>query len=148
MKYDIMDINMLIEEVSDNMEELMNRNCIDFVKDTLDDELFINGDYNRLCQVLVNILKNSVEASPNRIHLKTHLTQKEISIIIEDNGSGIPNEIMSRIYDPFYTTKPNGTGLGVSLSNEIIIAHNGKMEYSSSYGKGTSVKITLPLYPF
>lgn len=147
MKYDIMDVNVLIEEVSDNMEELMNKNSIDFVIDTIDDELFINGDYNRLCQVLVNILKNSVEASPDKILLKTIISNQEISIIIDDNGIGIPADIMKKIYEPFYTTKQSGSGLGVSLSNEIISAHNGKLEYNSIYGKGTSVKITLPIFP-
>lgn len=145
MKYDIMDINMLIEEVSNNMNELMNQNNIDFVIDTIDDELFINGDYNRLCQVLINILKNSVEALPSKISLKTHITKEEISIIIDDNGIGISPEIIKKIYEPFYTTKQYGTGLGVSLSNEIVSAHNGKIEYNSIQGKGTSVKITLPL---
>lgn len=147
MKYDIMDINMLIEEVVDSMEELINKKNIDFSIDTIDDELFINGDYNRLCQVLVNVLKNSVEASPDKIILKTVITNQEISIIIDDDGVGIPADIMKKIYEPFYTTKQAGSGLGVSLSNEIISAHNGKLEYNSTYGKGTSVKITLPLFP-
>lgn len=148
MKYDIMDINMLIEEVTNSMKEIMKNSNIRFLIDTIDDELFINGDYNRLCQVLVNILKNSVEATPSKVILKTHITNQDILIIIEDNGVGISEDIMKRIYEPFYTTKQYGTGLGISLSNEIISAHNGKLEYNSVYGKGTIVKITLPLFPF
>jgi Signal transduction histidine kinase len=146
MKCDIMDVNMLIEEVSDNMEDLMIENNINFSMHFSEEELFINGDYNRLGQVLINILKNSVEASPSQISLKTDVVNSQISIIIADDGTGIPEDIMKKIFEPFYTTKQAGTGLGVSLSNEIVTAHNGHLEYNSIYGKGTSVKITLPLY--
>ncbi len=68
------------------------------------------------------------------------------SVYVEDNGQGIEKENTSKIFEPFYTTKPRGSGLGVSLSNEIISAHHGKLEYFSQYGHGTRVKITLPLY--
>ena len=65
-----------------------------------------------------------------------------------DDGDGISKEELKRIKEPFYTTKIKGTGLGVSLSNEIIEAHNGKLNYSSEYGKGTKVEVMLPLYEF
>jgi len=62
-----------------------------------------------------------------------------------DNGVGMNDEIKSKIFDAFYTTKKCGTGLGVSLSKEIIEGHNGQIEYISSENKGTLVKITLPV---
>lgn len=148
MRYEIMDINMLLEDVSKNIQPLMNENSILFKVDTIDDELFINGDYNRLSQVLVNILKNSIEAKAKKIILRTHLTNQALEVFVDDNGEGMDNEIATKIYEPFYTTKPRGSGLGVSLSNEIITAHQGTLEYSSKPGMGTSVKITLPLYLF
>ncbi len=146
MKYEVMDVNMLLEDVSKKIKPLMDENHIQFLVDTIDDELLINGDYNRLNQVMVNILKNSVEANAKKITLKTHLTSKVLEVYVTDNGEGISQEVLKRMREPFYTTKPRGTGLGVSLSNEIIDAHSGKMEYSSKIGTGTSVKITLPLY--
>lgn len=148
MRYEIMDINMLLEEVAKNIQPLMDENHIRFKVDTIDEELFINGDYNRLSQVMVNILKNSVEANAKNITLRTHLTNQVLEVYVDDNGSGIEEEIASKIYEPFYTTKPRGSGLGVSLSNEIICAHQGKLEYHSKTGIGTTVKITLPLYLF
>ncbi len=146
MKYEIMDMNMLLEDVSRKMKPVMEEKKIHFVVDILDDELFINGDYNRLNQVMMNVLKNSIEANAMKITLRTHLTSKVIEVYVEDNGEGFSNEIASRMFEPFYTTKSYGTGLGVSLSNEIIHAHHGKLEYISKEGVGTSVKITLPLY--
>lgn len=146
MRYEIMDMNMLLEEVSKNFEPVMREHHIHFKVDILDDELFINGDYNRLNQVMINVLKNSIEAKAMDIVLRTHLTSKVLEIYVEDNGEGISKETFNRMYEPFYTTKSQGTGLGVSLSNEIIEAHNGKLEYKSKEGIGTVVKITLPIY--
>lgn len=146
MKYEIMDINMLLEDVSNNIRPLMLENNIFFKVDTIDDELFINGDYNRLSQVIINVLKNSIEAKSSNIVLRTHLTDTVLEVYVEDNGQGIEDENSGKIFEPFYTTKPRGSGLGVSLSNEIITAHHGKLEYFSKYGIGTKVKITLPLY--
>ncbi len=146
MKYEIMDVNMLLEDVSNNIQPLMIENSILFEVHTMDDELFINGDYNRLSQVIINVLKNSIEAKANNIVLRTYLTNKELEVYVEDNGQGIEKENANKIFEPFYTTKPRGSGLGVSLSKEIITAHHGKLEYFSQYGYGTRVKITLPLY--
>ncbi len=146
MNYEIMDVNMLIEDVSNNIQPLMHENRILFEVHTIEDELFINGDYNRLSQVIINVLKNSIEAKANNIVLRTYLTSEKLEVYVEDNGQGIEKENTSKIFEPFYTTKPRGSGLGVSLSNEIISAHHGKLEYFSQYGHGTRVKITLPLY--
>ena len=97
---------------------------------------------------MVNILKNSVEAQAKKITLRTNLTSQALEVFVLDNGQGMDSEIVSKIYEPFYTTKPRGSGLGVSLSSEIINAHHGSIEYSSKVGLGTSVKITLPLCIF
>lgn len=146
MNLDIMDVNMLIEEVKDNIEGLMDSNDINFIIDSVDDELFINGDYNRLSQVLINILKNSIEAEAKMIKIDVKEEKDNLCINIKDDGLGIPQSIINKIYEPFYTTKRCGTGLGVSLSKEIINAHNGTLEYTSKEGNGTNVKIILPSY--
>lgn len=79
------------------------------------------------------------------IKIWTELEKNNINIYIKDNGVGITKESLEKIKEPFYTTKQKGTGLGVSLSNEIIKAHKGKMKYSSKAGLYTLVKVTLPL---
>lgn len=147
---DIMDFNMLIEDTIHKLDPLLNYNNIKLDLDIVDDEIFINGDYNRLSQVLINIIKNSIEAIPEnsegKINISTKIKNNKYYLIIEDNGVGMDKEILSNIRKPFYTTKKRGSGLGVSLIYEIIEVHNGKIEYSSEYGKGTKVKIQLPIY--
>lgn len=136
---DIMDINLLIEDVI----ECMSINNIKIDVDNQYDEILTYGDYNRLNQVLTNLIKNSIEANCSKIKIKVSIDNNIISIEVIDNGSGISNSIKEDIYKPFYTTKKNGTGLGVSLSKEIIEAHNGTLSYISD--KYTTAKITLHL---
>ena len=146
---DLLDINLLLEEVLNNMKFLFIKNNIKLKSNIKEDEIFINGDYNRLTQVFINILKNSIEALENKkqkqIQVWTKLTNNNINIYIKDNGIGISKKILKKIKDPFYTTKIKGTGLGVSLSNEIINAHNGILKYESKENEYTLVTIILPL---
>ena len=80
------------------------------------------------------------------IKIKDSIKDNSLNIIIEDNGSGISKKNLLKIKEPFYTTKNRGTGLGVSLSDEIIKAHSGTLTYESIEGVGTKVIIKLPLY--
>lgn len=148
--FDLMDINMLIEDVVNQQLPLFKDRKIKFENDLIDDEIYINGDYNRLSQVIINIIKNSIEAIDNSkngiIKIKDSIKDNSLNIIIEDNGSGISKKNLLKIKEPFYTTKNRGTGLGVSLSDEIIKAHSGTLTYESIEGVGTKVIIKLPLY--
>ena len=148
--FDLMDMNMLIEDVVNQQLPLFKDRNIKFENDLIDDEIYINGDYNRLSQVIINIIKNSIEAIDNSkngiIKIKDSIKDNSLNIIIEDNGSGISKKNLLKIKEPFYTTKNRGTGLGVSLSDEIIKAHSGTLTYESIEGVGTKVIIKLPLY--
>ena len=141
---DIMDINMLLE---DTISSILNLNKFNIELDCSEDEMFINGDYNRLSQVITNMIKNSYEADADKIIVKSYLECNNVIVEIIDNGSGIDNSIIDKIYEPFYTTKKDGTGLGVALSKEIIEAHDGILKYSNNI-KGVTAKISLPLYTF
>ena len=147
---EILDINMLLEDVVDQLTPLLKGKNIKFDYDIALDEVFIEGDYNRLNQVFINMIKNSVEALDDiknpKISLNHKINGNKFIISIEDNGSGISESDMERIKEPFYTTKKNGTGLGVSLSCEIISAHDGTLEYFSKVNEGTKVVISLPIY--
>lgn len=143
---DIMDINMLLEDKIKTINSLMNNKHINIDYDLPDDEIYIYGDYNRLSQVFINLIKNSIEANSNNIKIKCLIKDNKVIINIKDDGIGMNKDIVPKIKEPFYTTKLKGTGLGVSLSNEIIEAHNGTLTYKSEYGHGTSVKVMLPLY--
>ena len=146
---DIMDFNMLIEDTINKLDPLLKENNIDLNLSLIDDEIFVNGDYNRLSQVLINIIKNSIEAIDNnkkgKINISTKVKNNTYYLLVEDNGIGMNKDVLSKMKDPFYTTKKRGSGLGVSLIYEIIEAHNGKVEYSSEYGKGTKVSIQIPI---
>ena len=145
---DIMDTNMLIEDVIKKERSLIENKNIKLKLNLIDDEIYINGDYNRLSQVLINIIKNSIEAIDNDngiIKIKNIIKNNYINIIIEDNGYGISEKNLKMIKEPFYTTKNRGTGLGVSLSDEIVKAHNGILIYDSKEARGTKVTIKLPL---
>jgi two-component system NtrC family sensor kinase len=106
---------------------------------------------SQLNQVIMNLVMNATHAigsGRGRIVIRTSQVDDNVRIVVEDNGSGIPQEIISKIFDPFFTTKPigKGTGLGLSLSYGIIKKHNGHIEVASEPGKGTSFSITLPIH--
>ena len=145
---DIIDINLLLEDVINNIEMLCQKNGIKLEKDIIDDDIYINADYNRLMQVFINLFKNSIEAIPKekqgKIKVEEKLEKNNIIITIIDNGKGMNKELLNKIKEPFYTTKQKGTGLGVSLSDQIIKAHDGILTYESKEGEYTKVKIILP----
>lgn len=97
----------------------------------------------------MNITVNAAHAIADfgTIHIRTGTRDDKAWIEIEDNGSGIPEDIVKRIFEPFYTTKPigKGTGLGLSLSQTIIDRHNGTIEIDSRVGRGTKFTIWLPV---
>ena len=143
---ELVDINLLIEEVCDNLRLLTNSKNIEllFVNN---EEFYLNVDYNKIKQVLINFIKNSIEAIDNKgiIKINTYKKNKCFYIEIIDNGSGMDKDTLDKITEMFFTTKKNGTGLGISLSNEIIKSHGGSIEYESKINYGTKVIIKLPL---
>lgn len=147
VEQDIIDINLLLEDVIKSFLPLIADRRIKIISHIKDDELYIMADYNRLSQVFVNIIKNSIEALDDIQNGRIEVTIKEnkntIKVKIEDNGIGISPENLKRMKNPFFTTKQNGTGLGMYLSAEIVKAHNGTIQYTSE-GKGTTVIVTLP----
>lgn len=146
VELDIMDINMLMNDTLLSMNALFKEHNIKVISSVSSDELFINGDYNRLKQVFINIFKNSIEAMTDEngvIKVSVKNKSKDVIITIEDNGEGMDEETLSKIGEMFFTTKNNGTGLGLSLSYEIINLHNGHIKYSSEKGKGTKITIDL-----
>jgi PAS domain S-box-containing protein len=111
------------------------------------------GDPALLRQALSNLLLNACDALPNggeikaRVIIEKRENQKEsgeIVITITDNGVGIAPEISSRIFDPFFSGKPGGTGLGLALVKKIVVLHGGRVEIRSKPGKGTRFTIHLP----
>ena len=140
------DLYLLLEEIEEELTPLLKKQNIITEFNIPDDEVYLDLDYTRIKQVFINIYKNSIEAKKENMKITLNTYKKNNSIIIKvsDNGIGMTKETLSHIGENFYTTKSNGTGLGVSLSKEIITLHGGKMYYKSIYGKGTDVFIELP----
>lgn len=143
---EILDINFLLEDIVNQFEPILKDKNIKFIHNICEEEIFVEGDYNRLNQVFINIIKNSIEAINDKGVIKLdYEIDRNFKIIIEDNGCGITEDQIEKIKEPFYTTKKNGTGLGVSLSIEIIKAHNGKIDYIP-LKKGLKVIVELPIH--
>ena len=125
-------------------EQLKNTNTTLKIDSTL--EKFKADPYN-LERVFLNLINNSIQAMDNdgtiTIHASKHNNQTRM--IIEDTGHGIPAESLGKIFDPFYTTREFGNGLGLSFVQKIIQAHGGTLKVESELNKGTKMTITLPL---
>ena len=144
------DIYLLLNDIIESLELFFKENEINLEYLVPDDELYLRVDYNRIKQVIVNILKNATEARDiNKkeliIKIRTRVTKNYFKIIIEDNGIGMDKDVLEQVTDLFFTTKKNGTGLGTSLSKEIVELHGGKIKYLSEVGIGTTVIINLPI---
>ena len=117
------------------------------VKIIIQDTLTINGDKNLIGQVLINLVRNSIEASENseqkEIIIEGKAAESGINISVTDKGEGIPKENLDRIFLPFFTTRKNGSGIGLSLSKQIIRMHGGTLSIWSETGKGTRVEILI-----
>lgn len=109
-------------------------------------------DYQALCnrsqlkQVLVNLIKNAMEAikTDGNIMIETRLDENQLLIDIHDDGPGIPNEIIKKLEEPFFTTKQEGTGLGLMITKELLNYHNGELIINSKISHGSTFSICLP----
>jgi two-component system nitrogen regulation sensor histidine kinase GlnL len=110
----------------------------------------IQADRVRLEQVLVNLMVNALEVMPNggELDVSVLLNQQthppSIKVAVEDTGPGIPESLQDRIFDPYFTTKRDGTGMGLALCDKIISQHNGNLEHHRVAGR-TSFEFSLPL---
>ena len=109
----------------------------------------VHGDSRRLKEALINLVANAIEATPSGGKIALRLRNGGGAVILEvrDSGRGIAPEDLERIGTSFFTTRPNGTGLGVVLAQGVINQHGGTLTYASSLGQGTTATITLPVKP-
>jgi signal transduction histidine kinase len=110
-------------------------------------------DQSQMQQVVLNLLLNAAEAthgkSERRVTVSTSAGGGFVRLVVSDNGEGIAPENLAKIFHPFFTTKPEGkgVGLGLAVSYGIIEAHGGEIEVSSKVGEGTTFTVSLPLQP-
>jgi signal transduction histidine kinase len=106
----------------------------------------VEHDSDQIHQVLLNLLLNAVQAMEDGGTVRVEIGSREgyASVVVSDTGRGIPAQLLSNIFRPFFTTKGNGTGLGLSLARRIVEEHHGRIEVSSVVGKGSRFEVLLP----
>ena len=139
-------INSVLTDVLEIMSGVFSPEKYEFKKYFSPEVAEINCDPDKLKQVFINIISNGLEAMTDggSISISTETLPDGIEVRIVDQGSGIPEEDLEHIFEPFYTTRERGSGLGLSISYKIVEAHGGEIWADSSPGKGTSFIIQLP----
>jgi two-component system, sporulation sensor kinase E len=110
----------------------------------------VQADAEKLRQVFVNVIDNAIDAfgtvpEGRRIDLFLENGDRRATVRVRDNGCGIPPEKLERIFNPFFTTKEKGTGLGMAISKKIVEAHQGTIDAASEVGRGSEFRVVLPL---
>jgi two-component system nitrogen regulation sensor histidine kinase NtrY len=130
------------------MESNLSDN-IKIIASVYPEDIALVADYAQVEQVLINLIKNASEALSGKkngtIHLKSFCADDCILIQVEDNGIGISGDIIEDIFVPFYTTKKNGSGIGLSLSKQIMQNHDGIISVNSAPDKGSEFTLKFQL---
>ncbi|MCG7380908.1 PAS domain S-box protein [Paenibacillus sp. ACRSA] len=142
------DIRFILGDVISLLDSQAHLHGVEFVLSASSDSAMVHCEENQLKQVFINLLKNGMEAMPNGGSIQIRLHHEEelnrVRIEIKDEGIGIPEEMMPKLGEPFFTNKESGTGLGLMVSQRIIQSHKGMMDIRSVMNKGTTVIIDLP----
>ncbi len=149
IEYKTTKIKEIIDQVLAFLEPQAILQNVDINKQYTNTDIEVLCDENQLKQVFINIIKNAFEAMPTggnlTVDIKKDVTS-DITISIRDTGVGIPEEIIPKLCEPFYTLKEKGTGLGLMVSYRILEAHKGNIKFSSELSKGTEVTVKLPCH--
>jgi two-component system, NtrC family, nitrogen regulation sensor histidine kinase NtrY len=139
-------IESLFEHVTMLLRDALNKESIQLHTEIFPANLTLTADKALLEQVLINLIQNAVDAmngfTNKKITLKAYKSfEDQIIIEVIDNGSGIDNTLMDEIFIPFFTTKENGSGIGLSLASQIMRLHNGKITANSKPGEKTVFRL-------
>ena len=143
-------LNDIVENSLRFVEHRLKEQEIRLGKALLPDLPEIYGDANNISQVIINIIVNALDSmqTGGTLIVKTgycdHLPSS-VQVVITDNGSGIREEILNKIFNPFFTTKEMGSGLGLAISKRIMEDHNGNITVKSTVGEGTTFFLCLPV---
>ena len=151
LEYKEIDLNDILNSVISLTRHKIELQNIRLNIELSESPLRITGDTNRLQQCLLNLIFNAVEAMPEGgdlyVHSRLDPNQKCCVITVKDTGCGIPKADLDHIYDPFFTTKPEGegTGLGLSIVYGVVKNHKGKIAVKSRVGEGTAFILSFPM---
>ena len=142
-----------LELTYDNIVETVRNTARLFPKkvrfETAEEEIYTLYDKTRIKQALVNLIRNAIQAAPEgrkpEITVRVYRKEEKIHIEVEDNGTGIPEDILARIFEPKFTTKSSGAGLGLAIVKRIIESHEGEIFVETYQDKGTKFILILPV---
>lgn len=140
-------LDQLIRETVKLVSEEFSRSKITIKLDLSEHLPKVMMDEYQMKQAVYNIIKNAFEAMPHGgiLEIAAYEENHQVRIEFRDNGEGIQKERLSRIFEPYYTTKMTGSGLGLMIAYRIVKEHGGRIEVSSEEGKGTTFAVSLPL---
>jgi signal transduction histidine kinase len=140
-------INLLIEELTEFVRFELEEARIAYVLNLTPELPVIDFDERYMKQALLNLVKNAIAAMPQggKLTIKTEAQEAGILIRVYDTGIGIPEEHLSKIFEPYFTTKETGSGLGLTLVFKIIREHQGEITVKSKLGEGSCFTIALPI---
>jgi signal transduction histidine kinase len=141
------DINAFIRGVMDFVGYELSDAHIEAALELEDKLPLVDFDERILKQAMLNLIQNAVAAMPGggTLTIKTRLADGEVAVSVCDNGRGIPEENLSKIFEPYFTTKESGSGLGLTLVFKIVREHRGEITVKSKEGSGSCFTITLPI---
>jgi PAS domain S-box-containing protein len=146
VQWESFDSATLLNSVSDILSGIADQNGVRLDMTPPAPPVTIHGDIRHLRQVLVNLGRNAVEACRRggRVGIHVESRRREVLLVVADDGCGISADDLPKVFDPFFTRKEGGTGLGLSLCHKIVAAHGGEISISSVEGQGTTVRVILP----
>src|SRR5208283_1018907 len=150
---DRVDINEAIREVIELTRSDAVKNGVAVQADLTDGLPLIDGDRVQLQQVIINLVMNAVQAMSNasdgtrELSISSGRTPDGVLVTVKDSGPGLPPATLERLFEAFYTTKPGGLGLGLSICRSIIDAHGGRLWASANVPRGAIFHVAVPAYP-
>lgn len=140
-------VSELVEDAVSVARAVFERRAVALTVPAADPHLVVDGHRDGLQRVLVNLLHNAAEASAagTQVTLRVSEAAEEVRFAIEDEGCGLDPDVLDRIFDPFYTTKDHGTGLGLTMAHRLIEAHGGTLTAQNRADRGAVFEIRLPM---
>jgi C4-dicarboxylate-specific signal transduction histidine kinase len=150
----LLDVNEIVREIVKLARRELVDQQVSVHAELADDLPHVVGDRIQLQQVIFNLVNNAIDAMrsvkdrPRVLKIASAMHESaSVQVVIEDSGTGIDSKIIARIFDPFYTTKSHGMGMGLSICRSIVEAHGGRLLASSQVGHGSVFRVVLPKPP-
>lgn len=147
LKKQLINVFDFVEDLVEATEAFLLESGTPLILESIREDVDFCADEGKLRQAVLNLLKNAAESSPAGSPIELCVTADDTSlhIIVKDHGCGMSKELLAHVFEPFHTTKPYGTGLGLPIVQRIVLSHKGSISIDSREGAGTDITLTIPL---